>query len=66
MTNEFDGVVAFTCGPSRPGCKCRCPEGDCGHKWDGPTVELDEGLVVTSSCSKCGMTAIDHDLWVAP
>lgn len=65
---QGDEVKAFTaaiCGPSTQGCICRCPE-SCEHMWDGPVVEFDGGRGGSSSCSKCGMLAIDHDLWAGP
>ena len=37
---------------------------DCDHKWDGKHVEIENG--VSSTCSKCGMTAIAHDMAVGP
>jgi hypothetical protein len=63
---EGDQVTVFFCGPSRGQCKCECATGGpCDHVWDGPEVPFgDRGS--SSTCSKCGMTAIDHDLWVCP
>lgn len=55
--------VQAVCGPSKGKCICRCPE-SCDHRWDGPEVELSRGMSVT--CSRCGMLAIQHDLWVLP
>ena len=57
------GEVIVACGPSRPGCKCNCPE-SCEHQWDGEVEEFHNGWSAT--CSKCGMSAMNHDLWVAP
>jgi hypothetical protein len=37
---------------------------DCGHKWDGPWVEFENGGSV--SCSVCGMTAMHHDMVRGP
>jgi hypothetical protein len=37
---------------------------DCEHEWDGPTEYFMRCASVT--CSKCGMTAIDHDTVVGP
>jgi len=49
------------CGGTAGGeCNCQCPDGPCEHKWDGPDVEIMNGFSVT--CSKCGMTAIGHDM----
>lgn len=49
-------AIAFTCGP-------QCIDGTENHKWDGPTVRLDHGG--SSSCSRCGMLAIDYSLWIS-
>ena len=59
-------VTVHACGPSRPDCRCGCPDGECGHRWDGPTVTSTDKLTMSVSCSRCGMLAIDHDMWVAP
>ena len=56
-------VVIHTCGPSTAKCVCKCPE-SCEHKWDGPNQEFLNGVSVT--CSRCGMTAIQHAMWVCP
>jgi len=57
-------VTVIACGPSSKTCKCECPDGPCGHVWDGPPRV--EGTMESATCSKCGMAAIDHDLWVSP
>lgn len=59
-------VTVFACGPQSAKCRCNCnaESRDCEHKWDGPWKELERGGSVT--CSRCGMTAIDHDMWVGP
>ena len=67
-------VTAQACGPSRPGCPCRCDQpdetrDDCGHEWNGPwlTRTLPSGATEgTISCSRCGMSALEHDRWVMP
>ena len=48
-------MTIFTCGP-------QCVDGTENHKWDGPVVKLQNGG--SSSCSRCGMLAIDHSLWM--
>jgi hypothetical protein len=56
-----DEPVTIVCGGTAAGeCECKCPEGPCTHKWDGPEKELSMGFTVT--CSKCGMPAISHDM----
>jgi hypothetical protein len=63
-------VMVFMCGPSTAQCKCGCGNGGpCEHKWDGPVRELDpatEGYGATVTCSRCGMDAMAHDMWVIP
>jgi hypothetical protein len=62
-------VVVFSCGPATAKCSCSCVDGGpCEHQWDGPTQAiLDENTdTVTATCSRCGMAAIDHDMWVLP
>ncbi len=51
-------------GPSSEQCNCNCPDGKCGHKWDGPWRELPDGG--TATCSICGMGCDAHDMWVMP
>ena len=51
-------VTVFAC-PA--GCVCHCPDGPCGHVWDGPERERYAGRVVSVTCSRCGAWAIDHD-----
>lgn len=62
-------VVSLSiCGPSRPGCVCRCPD-TCEHRWDGAWLErrLPSGATEgQATCSRCGMGALDHDRWVLP
>ncbi len=58
-------ITIITCGSSTSKCKCACSTGGpCEHKWGGPVKELERGASVT--CSRCGMDAMSHDLWVGP
>jgi hypothetical protein len=61
-----DGVMFHVSrGSSSETCRCRCgeePRGPCEHKWDGPDVDMDGGW--SRSCSRCGMTAMSHDMWL--
>lgn len=45
-------------------CYCACPTGPCEHKWDGPIEQGD--LYMTSTCSRCGMSSMSHDMRVGP
>lgn len=63
-------VTYFQCGPSSAGCKCNCGTGAteriCEHKWDGKEEfhEYPEGGCSSSvTCSRCGMSAMSHDMW---
>ena len=61
-------LTIHVCGPSRPTCKCQCPDGPCEHEWGG-WEEYEApggGQIGTQVCSKCGMARIDHDMWVMP
>lgn len=58
-------ITVAICGPGNQICKCNCPD-SCEHVWDGPGVEFDEGRGGSVSCSRCGMLAIDHDIWAMP
>jgi hypothetical protein len=60
-------ITTFACGPSTPTCVCRCPDG-CEHQFDGQVNIVQDGKVVGASraCAVCGMTAMEHDLWVMP
>jgi hypothetical protein len=39
---------------------------DCDHSWDGPQQEFADGRGFSTTCSKCGITAMDHDCAVGP
>jgi hypothetical protein len=55
-------------GSSSPTCRCECPDGPCEHVWDGEWIEEETrgGTLASVTCSRCGMRAIDHDMWAAP
>jgi len=59
-------ISVNVCGPGSAQCKCQCPDGPCEHQWDGAWYESEDGRMGTSTCSRCGMHRIDHDLWVCP
>jgi len=73
-------VQIFTCGPSRDTCKCNCPDGPCEHDFQGwqffdkrgnelsEAEARDHGGSITGSsiCTRCDLSAIDHDMWVGP
>lgn len=70
MTDD-NPIIVHSCGPSRPGCECRCTaeKRDCGHVWNGEAEEGETaggGFYSSATCSKCGMSAIAHDLWCGP
>lgn len=43
-------------------CYCACPEGPCEHVWDGDPWESEDHLARSSTCSRCGETAMSHSL----
>jgi len=48
-------------------CYCDCGSGGpCEHKWDGEGIEFDNGRGWSSTCSRCGCTAMSHDMRVMP
>jgi hypothetical protein len=51
---NYPRATTFACGP-------QCVDGTEEHKWDGPTIKLDNGASV--SCSRCGRAMIDVCLW---
>lgn len=68
MTDEQNKLTYYACGPPSETCQCACPD-SCGHRWDGEFYEEhppEGGGFGTVTCSKCGMHAIEHDMWVAP
>lgn len=62
----------FCCPPSIT-CECNCGAEQeprvCEHKWDGEEESTDgDGMGYGSSvtCSKCGMSAMSHDMRCCP
>ncbi len=48
-------------------CYCACASrGPCEHKWDGPDWESSDGCASSVTCSRCGCTAMSHDMRVLP
>jgi len=39
---------------------------DCDHTWDGPAWTSEDGLMSSGTCSRCGITAVGHDMRVGP
>lgn len=49
--------------PNPDRCYCACSQGGpCEHKWDGKPYETDDGSVWSATCSRCGMTALGHNM----
>ena len=67
-------ITIHVCGPSNAKCKCECGVGPldengrfrCEHVWDGPEISFDQGRGSSASCSRCGMSAYHHAMFVAP
>lgn len=50
-------------------CYCACASearGPCEHKWDGPDWESEDRRACSVTCSRCGMTAMSHDMRCGP
>lgn len=46
-------------------CYCACSSGGpCEHIWDGPIWVSEDGCIQSATCSRCGYTAIGHDMRV--
>ena len=63
-------ITYFACGPSNAKCKCTCGvegvEHVCEHSWDGEGETFDDGAGWSATCSRCGMSAMSHSMWVGP
>lgn len=62
----------FTCG-DRSKCGLKMMEcinthffHECEHDFTGPEIEFDEGRGTTTTCTKCGMDAMSHDMRAGP
>lgn len=48
-------------------CYCACSSnGPCEHKWNGKQIYFADGCGSSSTCSRCGCTAMSHDMRVMP
>lgn len=48
-------------------CYCACVAGgSCEHKWDGEPWESPDECCWSATCSRCGCTALSHDMRVLP
>lgn len=48
-------------------CYCACGTGGpCEHKWDGEGWESEDGHTWSATCSRCGTTAMGHDMRYGP
>lgn len=70
MTGDEREISIFVCrGANSKKCRCQCPD-SCEHEWDGPwkkdAIPFGDGECESVTCSRCGMTRIDHDLWAGP
>lgn len=66
IADEFGCHVSELRTTYRPSkCYCACASGGpCEHQWDGDGIEFDHGW--TATCSRCGATAMSHDMRCAP
>ena len=65
-----DRLTVIRCGPSTAECECRCAEGgECEHRLDAAWQPFTDDSGTTGGtviCTRCGMSAVSHSLWVAP
>lgn len=48
-------------------CYCACSSGGpCEHAWDGPVWVSEDSRMYSATCSRCGCTAISHDMRSLP
>lgn len=47
-------------------CYCDCPDGPCEHTWDGKTWTSADGLSMSVTCSRCGITSLSHSMRTGP
>lgn len=69
-----DETVLFQCGSGNEKCRCNCDasrdpktfEHVCEHSWDGwrEWEEPGGGASAEAVCSRCGMGALHHALWM--
>ncbi len=65
LVKEYGGAV-HTLFFDPDACYCACGSGGpCEHQWDGVGWNHGGGSIWTTTCSLCGMSAMDHDSRVA-
>lgn len=48
-------------------CYCACGTGGpCEHQWDGEEWVSEDGCAASVTCSRCGRTAMSHDMRNSP
>lgn len=66
MKSEGFELVDHCADSDDSACYCACPDGPCEHTWDGPEWQSQDGCQSSATCSRCGATALHHDLRVMP
>jgi hypothetical protein len=68
MADEWGMPLQTLCTTAKPfACYCACGTGGpCEHKWDGEGWESEDGCAWSATCSRCGCTAMSHDMRNAP
>ena len=65
LGGEGENKIWSTFNPNA--CYCACGiGGPCEHKWDGDEWMSDDGCASSVTCSRCGMTAMSHDMRCLP
>ena len=66
---EAEYGVKMTSNFNPHSCYCACgsePRGPCEHTWDGPEWISEDECASSVTCSRCGMTAMSHDMRYGP
>ena len=59
-------VGEVTCSHNDHACYCDCANGGpCEHNWDG-WYEFEDGSGGTAVCTRCGASAMGHDMRTMP
>ena len=68
MADELDVPLQSLLSSFNPSaCYCACGQGGpCEHQWNGDGWKSEDGLAWSATCSRCGTTAMSHDMRFAP
>jgi len=67
MRAEGWELASFCTNNANDACYCACGSGGpCEHTWDGQPYQSQDGSMYSTTCSRCGMTAMSHSLRNCP